>query len=176
MLIDSETLITSSGIIRNRSKPRIGVINARSLYSELIDDCFNDGIDLTYESMKEETEEQIREENPNLDDMAIEQLVNESLEMVEFDSHVFLLGAWIKENNQYVIDETGKNGEWAIEYNTGTGIVCVEWSQLTKQCNNTSPCYVMADGSGPSGDLDTEGDAVTAYTVPNEMLRTDDNS
>lgn len=175
--MQNDTLITSSGIIKNRFNPRSGVINANSLYDDFFQDCLNSGIDLTYESLRDETLGQIREENPELDDSELNDLVNESMEMVEFDFHVFLLGAWVKNTNgQYEIDKSGKSGKYALEYNTETGIVCVEWAQMTKWCSNTSQCYVMADGSGPCGDLDSSGTKVIAYTLPDEMLRSDNNS
>lgn len=46
----------------------------------------------------------------------------------------------------------------------------VEWSRHTTPCHHTSPCYVMADGSGPCGDLDTPGDSVVAFALPPELL------
>lgn len=52
MRIDSETIVTSSGIIRNRSKPRVGIIGASALYAELYDDCITSGIDLTWEDFE----------------------------------------------------------------------------------------------------------------------------
>jgi hypothetical protein len=118
------------------------------------------GIDLTYESYLEE-----------LSDLSEEDRERE-IDMAEFDSRTFLLGAWVKDDKgMYVIDKTGKSGSFALTYNTDSNNVAVEWSQLTKPCNNTSPCYVMSDGSGPCGDLDSEGDAVIAYTLPDDMFR-----
>lgn len=170
MRINSETIVTSSGIIRNRSKPRTGVVNANSLYSELIDDCFNCGIDLTWESFKDERLAELTRENPELDENEIQDLFDNDSGM-ECDSYVFLYGAWVKNDvGQYEIDKSGASGSFALEYNTENGIVCVEWSLETTECNNTSPCYVMSDGSGPCGDLDTKGTSVIAYTLPVEMF------
>lgn len=175
MRIDNETIVTSSGIIKNRSIPRSGIVNASSLYDELFQDCLNDGIDLTYESWRIETMERLKNDNPEMDDIELDDLLQRENDFIDCDSHVFLLGAWVKDSNgQYIIDKSGKSGNYAIEYNTENGIVCVEWSTLTKECNNTSPCYVMADGSGPCGDLDTQGNNVIAYTLPIEMFRTND--
>ena len=169
--MSNETLVTSSGVIRNRSIPRIGIINASSLYDDLFQDCLNDGIDLSWESFVEETTEQVKADNPGLNETELDALIELATQDSEFDSHSFLLGAWVKDTNgQYSIDKSGNNGNYALSYNTETGIVCVEWSTLTKPCNNTSPCYVMADGSGPCGDLDSPGDAVIAYTLPGDMF------
>ena len=175
--MNNDTLITSSGIIRNRSIPRVGVVNASSLYDDLFQDCVNYGIDLSWESFIEETTERLKSENPYASETDIDSMLEneKACKCVEFDSHCFLLGALIKNaSGQYEIDKTGKSGNFALTYNTETNIVCVEWSTLTKPCNNTSPCYVMADGSGPCGDLDSQGDAVTAYTLPADMFRSDE--
>jgi len=171
MYINSETIVTSSGVIRNRSKPRSGIVNARSLYSELIDDCFNRGIDLSYESWRDEVMARLVAENPDLDDDAIDDLFTIENDDIELESRTFLLGAWVKNSQgQYEIDRTGKHGSYALEYDTENGIVCVEWSILVTECGNTSPCYIMSDGSGPCGDLDTKGTSVIAYTLPVEMF------
>ena len=62
-------------------------------------------------------------------------------------------------------NHAGPNG-YAATYSGGN--FCVEWSKHTRKCNNTSPCYVMANGDGPCGDLDTKGDVVLAYDFPPE--------
>ena len=170
-MISSEILVTSSGIIKNRSKPRSGIVNASSLYRELFEDCMSHGIDLSWESYIDETLARLKSENPDMDDSDIDQLLCNEAEHVEFDSRVFLLGAWVKgKDGKYSIDKSGKNGDYALEYNTGSGIVSVEWSILTKPCQNTSPCYVMSDGSGPCGNLDRKGDEVIAFTLPGSMF------
>ena len=169
-----ETLITSSGIIRNRSLPRTGIVNANSLYDDLFQDCLNDGIDLTWEAYLDELQEQLKTDYPDADDAEFEELLQEASEQVEFESRAFLLGAWVKdEKGEYIIDKSGKHGNYALSYNTGSGNVAVEWSILTTSCNNTSPCYVMSDGSGPCGDLNTPGNSVIAYTLPADMFRKD---
>ena len=166
--MNNDTLITSSGIIRNRSIARVGVVNASSLYDDLFQDCLNEGIDLVWEEYREELLARgLEEDTPEW----YKETDNCSLE-----THNFLLGAWLEASNgEYYIDKSGQSGNFALTYNTETNIVCVEWSTLTTQCNNTSPCYVMADGSGPCGDLDTKGDAVTAYTLPADMFRSDED-
>ena len=172
MQLNKDTLVTSSGVIRNRFKPRTGIVNAHSLYPELLEDCLNRGIDLTWESYKDDRLAELTSENPNLDETEINDLFDN--DCIELDSRVFLYGAWVKNDvGQYEIDKTGASGSFALEYNTESGIVCVEWSLETTPCRNTSPCYVMSDGSGPCGDLDTEGDAVVAYTLPSDMFSKD---
>jgi hypothetical protein len=161
--MSNETLVTSSGVIRNRSIPRVGIINASSLYDDLFQDCLNEGIDLVWEEYREELLARgLEEDTPEW----YKETDNCSLE-----THNFLLGAWIKDTNgQYSIDKSGKSGDYALSYNTETGIVCVEWSLYTMPCNNTSPCYVLSNGDGPCGDLDSPGDAVIAYTLPGDMF------
>ena len=159
----NDTLITSSGIIKNRSKPRVGVVSIRSL-ADWVYDEIDQGIDLTWEEFDDEMNQRIEKGEISLDD------AQEEMEDVEFDTKVILLGDWIKVDGKYSIDPNGKEG-FAAEYNSGTGTICVEYSKHTKLCNNTSPCYVMADGSGPCGDLDSEGDTVIAYTLPVEFFR-----
>jgi hypothetical protein len=170
-MLNRDTLVTSSGIVRNRSKPRTGIVSSNSLYGELFDDCINRGIDLTWETFREERMAELTLENPELDETEIQDLFENDSGM-ELDSHVFLLGAWVKNSQgMYEIDKTGASGSFALEYNTETGNVCVEWSIEIIKCGNTSPCYVMSDGSGPCGNLDSTGDAVTAYTLPDDMFR-----
>jgi hypothetical protein len=167
----NDTLVTSSGIIKNRSKARVGVVNASSLYGDLFQDCLNDGIDLSWESLIKETTDRLALNFLGLDEFELSDMVDSELQDYDLDSHVFLLGAWVKDyHGGYMIDESGKNGSYALEYNTETGIVCVNWSLKTTKCNNTSPCYVMADGSGPCADLDSKGDTVIGYTLPSDMF------
>lgn len=67
------------------------------------------------------------------------------------------------------LDSSGKTG-YALTYNTDSGNLCVEYSRTTKPCHHTSPCYVMADGSGPCGDLNTAGNSVIAFCLPDDCL------
>lgn len=123
MHIDNETLLTSSGVIRNRSKPRVGIVNASSLYDDLFSDCLNNGIDLTWEDYKDELMTRLMTDNPDLDDFAIEELFDKESQDVDFDSRIFLYGAWVKNvNGQYEIDKSGKSGDYALEYSTGSGV------------------------------------------------------
>ena len=71
-------------------------------------------------------------------------------------------------DGRYEID---RSKTFAAVYSSYSGNVTVEYSKHTTLCHNTSPCYTMADGSGPCGDLDTKGDTVTAYTLPPEYFK-----
>jgi len=164
------TLNTSSGIIKNRQSPRVGVISESSLSFDLFEECLNHGIDLTFESFRDDTLKNLRIQNPDLDDDGIDELFQSESDMAEFDSRSFLLGAWVLGSDGPEIDKSGASGTYALTYDTGTGMVCVEWSTNTTYCHHTSPCYIMADGSGPCGDLDTKGNAVIAYTLPVDMI------
>ena len=169
----NETIITSAGIIRNASKPRVGVINASSLYNDLFQECLDHGVDLDFEDFRLETLESLRTNNPDADETELDALLDEALQDSEIESRVFLLGAWIKNaQGLFEIDRSGNSGTYALQYNVETGIVCVEWSQDVTRCHYTSPCYVMADGSGPCGDLDTPGNSVVAYTLPADLFET----
>ena len=64
-----------------------------------------------------------------------------------------------------------KTKEFAAVYNSDSGNISVEFSQTTRSCHHTSPCYVMADGSGPCGNLDTPGNSVVAYDLPREFYK-----
>ena len=133
--------------------------------SELLNpECVNelpydsDSIDLSYEEFISELQEQGKTEDE----------IEAELDCFECDSRTFLVGnAWFKgADGKYEIDKTK---EYAATYSGDSGNISIEWSKYTRKCNNTSPCYVMADGSGPCGDLDTPGDAVIAYDLPPEF-------
>ena len=159
-------LITSSGILRNREKPRVGVI---SMNSEMLDQDMvnglpfdNDSIDLSYDSYIAELIEQ----------GATEEAIEEASYCYESDCSTYLIGnAWFRnKDGKYEIDETK---DFAATYSSDSGNISVEWSKHTRQCHHTSPCFVMADGSGPCGNLDVKGDAVTAYDLPSEYYKTE---
>lgn len=83
-MTDNETLVTTSGIVRNRSKPRVGIVNASSLYDDLFQDCLNDGIDLTWEEYKEDFISRIKSENPNKDESEIDELFERESQGMDF--------------------------------------------------------------------------------------------
>ena len=169
---NNNTLVTSSGIIKNRLAPRVGVISAYRLFDELFDECVQRGTDLTFEEYRTETIARLKAEHPSLDDSDLDDLFDSESECVDFDTRTFLLGAWVKgPDGTYSIDKSGARGTYALTYNTGTNTVCVEWGVKTVLCGHTSPCYVMADGSGPCGDLSAQGDSVLAYTLPSDMFQ-----
>lgn len=167
---------TSSGIIRNADKPRIGIVSAHSLNPDFLDSFITEGIDLGYETFIQDTLERLKNENPGIDDAELDALMERETEFYESDSSTYLLGAWrkIPDGNigagKYEIDKSGKNGDFAATFSSDSNNVSVDWSKTTTQCHHTSPCYVMSDGSGPCGDLDTKGDSVIAYTFPNDCF------
>jgi hypothetical protein len=123
----------------------------------VFDEIHQNGIDLSFEEARAELEEQGKTDDE----------IDEALQ--DFESHLFLFGpAWVKVNGKYSIDKTK---DFAASYNSETGVICVEYSQTIKACHHTSPCYVMADGSGPCGDLNTKGDSVKAYALPDDYSR-----
>lgn len=159
--------VTSAGVIRNEDKPRTGVVMAHSLASWFFDDQ-GSWIDLGYEEACLEARGEMKSEHPEADDDELDELVSEAME--NFDppyGTTYLIGGWVKVDGRYEVD---RESEFAATYDTGSNIVCVEWSRHTTRCHHTSPCYTMADGSGPCGDLDTPGDSVVAYTLPGDYF------
>ena len=140
---------------RVREKHTIGVTSKpNNSFFELMN---SDGVDLGYEEYQAEIE---------ASDMSDEDK-QDALDNHETDSSQWLVGDWKKDaNGLYEIDYRGKHGFAATYSNANGNIVCVEYSHETQRCHHTSPCYVMADGSGPCGDLDTNGDSVLAYCLP----------
>lgn len=148
--------ITSCGIIKNEDKPRVGVISANSeKLSDWIYEEITQGIDIHFEQYINELQNEGKTEDE------IEKLT----EFWENDSSTILIGDWIKDTKgNYSPD---KSKDFAASYHEG--IICVEWSKKTKPCHHTSPCYVMANGDGPCGDLETEGNSVIAYDLPEDL-------
>ena len=176
------TKITSSGVIRNAESPRVGVVSANSLQSWFFDELYNgSAIDLTYQLWREDKETEIRAElvEQGMDsdtqefENELESRMQNETDHFEPSGSTWLVGAWFRNSytGKYEIDTSGKLGDFALTYNSDSNNACVEWSTLTTPCNHTSPCYVMADGSGPCGDLNTPGDSVIAYTLPAEFFR-----
>ena len=145
-------IYTSCGIIKNRETHRVGVCR---ITNEMQDEIFGMGsIDVSYEQALSE----LTAANPKLSEEEIER------ELECFESRLILIGHWKKdERGNYSPD---KSKEFAAEVNLETNICCVVWSTHTRSVHHTSPCYVMADGSGPCGDLDTPGDSVIAFDLP----------
>jgi hypothetical protein len=134
---------------------KVGIINANSdKLCEFIHDEINQGTDIIYEEFLDDLEQQgISEEE-----------IERQCDNYRNDHVVILFGdAWVKVNGRYEIDRTK---EFAATYNNDSNVIAVEWSKYTRNCAGTSPCYVMADGSGRCGDLDTDGETETAYDLP----------
>lgn len=165
------TKITSAGIIRNAEAPRVGVVNVGSL-SEWIFETIDRGIDIAWEEACEDFQAELRAEGIKEDSQEWEcRMQDFSDESDSFGTKIILFGNWEKDAGsgfaKYVPDTSG---EYAASFNSDSNVVTVEWSKYTTPTHHTSPCYVMADGSGPCGDLDTPGDSVIAYTLPPEFF------
>lgn len=158
--------ITSAGVIRNAEKPRIGITNCNSLAEFAIDEIYGPNhIDLTFEELCQGLrDEGIEEDSEEWD---------KRLMYADCESRVILFGSWKKDENGKYVPDT--NGIFAAIFNSESNNVAVQWSKYTTPCHHTSPCYQMADGSGPCGDLDTPGDSVIAYTLPAAFFRKDEN-
>lgn len=161
---------TSSGIIKNADSPRVGVIGQNSICSDFLDTIVAEGIDLGYELFRADIEVELNSDQ-SLSEDGREDKLNEALEFYQGDCSTYLYGDWRRDlNGKYSIDKAGRHG-YALTYNTDSGNLCVEYSKTTKLCHNTSPCYVMADGSGPCADLDSIGDTVIGYALPDDCLK-----
>jgi len=130
------------------------------------DEIFQDGVDLSSEAFADDLRAQGIDEDSDEWQAAMDHY--------EPEGSTYLFGDWTRgKDGTYSIDPNGKSG-FAATYSSNSGNVCVEYSKTTKRTHHTSPCYVMRDGSGPCGDLDTEGDSVVAYTLPAEYFRTNE--
>jgi len=162
--------ITSAGIIRNEDQPRVGITSRAS--HDLIDEAITQGIDLGYESALAE----FLEFHKLAGVEATEEKQQEWID--DFQSEgPYLIGDWIKNaEGLYEIDRNGAQG-FSASFSSGSfgDIVTVEWSKAVKRCQHTSPCFVMADGSGPCGDLDTPGDSVLAFALPDDCMQTEED-
>jgi len=156
----------------NTPKIVVGVTSLNNLvghFSDLIDN----GIDLRWEEINLEVREEILAENPNIEEFDLEDEIEERLQDFESDSDTasVLVGDWMKDySGKYVPDLNGPLGFAAHYSGFCGGSVAVEYSKTLKNCNQTSPCFVMADGSGTCGDLDTSGSSKLAYSLPAEYF------
>lgn len=139
-----------------------GVIGANSdqINQEAFQWEFQKAIDLTYELF--------------LQDLEGQGLTEEEIE-IERDSYLgdnstYLLGDWKRlDNGQFVPDIKDTPDNYAAVFDTDSNIITVEHSKRIVECYHTSPCYMMRDGT-PCGDLDTQGNSVKAYSLPKELL------
>jgi hypothetical protein len=141
-------------------------ITQRNKCPDWVLDMIDGGIDLLWESAVAEVTAEMQAKYPDADESEIDEMAERELEYFETDSQHILIGDWKQIDGQYVPDTDGKHG-FAAEYTDFCGgTLSIVWSRTTKQCHHTSPCFVMSDGSGPCGDLDTSGNSRTAYCLP----------
>ena len=145
----------------------VGITNLNKL-NDWVYEELNSGIDLAYLEAKEDA-------GIDTNDEEAEETFNDQYESGDYSSVLF--GDWIKgEDGLLSIDRNGKNG-FSAHYSNGAGYgtVSVLWSRTLKNCAKTSPCFVQSDGSGPCGDLDSEGDDRLAYSLPDDYFSSEFN-
>jgi hypothetical protein len=165
-----KNIYTSSGIIKNADKPRVGIISQHSVDSDLLDEILRCGINLSWDTFINDLRNDLTKEGKSEDE--IEEELNNANDNYQNDNDIFLYGDWEevesgKDKGKYQINKQGKHG-FALTFSGNN--LCVEWSTITKLCHHTSPCYVMSNGDGPCGDLDTQGNSVLAYALPIDCL------
>jgi len=158
-------LVTSSGVLKNREVPRVGIISANSEKLEDIWEDIEQGHELYYEGYVLELQQEDKTEEE----------IEELCEQYENDSKLLIFGdAWRRNaDGQFEIDKTKS---FAATYSSDTGNISVDWSKDTRQCHHTSPCYVMSNGDGPCGDLDTDGDACLAFDLPVDFYKAQESA
>lgn len=125
------------------SKPITGVINAYVVESDIIDDIFNNGVDLDYEAYIAEHGE-------------------EAAEDYESEGPTMLLGFQKDEDGLWDVDE---NAEYSLKYNGDCATIQVVHSKYVKKdCVYCSPCYPG------QGDLETGHGSLIAYSLKEEDI------
>jgi hypothetical protein len=143
--------------MKNKNNPRVGVISANfdGLNPDVINDLYLNYIDLSFEEYALEVEN---------NDSLTEDEKERELEFYENDNATYLIGDWVKDpQGKYIPDEAGEFAGTIHE-----GIICVEYSKTTRKVGYTSLCFLMADGSGPCGHLEQDGE-VLAYDLPKDF-------
>lgn len=123
-----------------------GVISIHSVHENVLDEIFNNGIDLDYENFVEENGE-------------------EAAEDYEADSPTIILGFKKNEEGLYDIDP---EAEYSLIYNGGNCTVQIVHSRHMKtNCCFCSPCYPN------QGDLDSNSGDVAAYCLDIDSISDD---
>jgi len=148
---------------------RVGVVSMGSLQDWLYSELIIDGIDLGYESFLDNITQELLDDGLPPED--IEDYIEDNCLSDHYDSDgtVILFGDWCKDSNGlYIPDIKGSKGFSATFHSGAFGdIVMIDRSKWCTRCNYTSPCFVMSDGSGRCGDLDSAGD-ILAMCLPEE--------
>lgn len=149
-------------------KPRVGIISQNSLASWIHDSSY---INVSEESRYAEARaELIAAGHDEGSDAFLDGMQEYSDSADDSDGDTVLVGDWARDaEGRYVPDTAGIRG-YAIVLNHYSNIASVEWSRTIIGARDTSPCYRMADGSGPCGDLDAlADDGYPTYDVPSDM-------
>lgn len=162
MAIGPNDLVTSSGVLRDRLRPRVGVVSANSLDGDFLDSFWTEGVDLGYLEALSFVRNELKAGSPDATEEELNAKVEDEMEDHESNGP-FVLGYRLNTDGLY---EPDPDAPFSASYSPDSGVVTVEASKETTRCGHTSPCYVMSDGRGPCGDLDSDGDTVVAYTLP----------
>jgi hypothetical protein len=125
------------------SKPVTGVINANAVDPYVIDDIFNNGVDLDYEAF-----------------LAVHG--EEDAEDYESDNPTILLGFQKGGDELWDVD---KDAEYSLKYNGDHATIQVVHSKYVKKdCVYCSPCYPN------QGDLESNEGSLIAYSLKEEDI------
>ena len=123
--------------------PLTGVININNVHPEVIDDIFNNGIDLDYEGFIEEYGEGASDD-------------------YEYQNPTILLGFKKDSESKYDID---KDAKYSIKYNGDSATIQVVNSQYIKLAlRPCSPCYPN------QADLESDDGMLFAYSLKKEDM------
>jgi len=124
-------------------KPMTGVINANVVESDIIDDIFNNGVDLDYEAYIAEHGE-------------------EAAKDYESEGPTMLLGFQKNDEGLWDVDE---NAEYSLKYNGDYATIQVVHSKYVKSCcRGCSPCYPG------QADLESNDGILDAYSLKKEDI------
>ena len=141
-------------------EPITGVISANNVAWE----CVDEEICPTCEEVYEEIIEKQRSCSCNGEGCDLCEEINEEFDNVECFDHSKLIGDWKKDEDGYYIPDEEKEFS-AIVTSSTFNCVQVIWSKWTTNVRNMcSPCFPG------QADLDSGAGNIVAYTLPDELL------